>query len=801
MRVPAWLDAFVPIDEETCVVRVADEARRFSTELHLGQLRQWARLSGYTIALHLTVIIFLDRVLWRAAPPLYWRALTAAVVTCALLTMTTAMFVLRRGVEARTAPRLLRGAAVVAFLMGAIWGTLPMELFPGGSIHTRIMIPAIVAGLISNAFIIGPPLALALAYVAPLVLCSFLTLTVLDGERVGCLVVLLTGYALFVSLAARHLSRVTISRVLARLRGQHQKATISLLLRDFEEGASDWLWETDAELRLRHVSDRFARAAGRPAQTLEAMRLPDLFEKRDGRRAALLAPPPPFLAEPLPFRDEPVSIRIGHEIRWWSLTGKPLFDLTGRFAGFRGVGADVTAARVAELRIGELAATDSLTGLANREAFGDELARSCAGAGRGALMFLDLDRFKDVNDTLGHDVGDALLREVAARLRDEAKDAEVVARLGGDEFAVLLGSGEPALEAIAARLVEAISAPYALDGITVEIGASIGIARFPDDAASPRDLLRAADLALYEAKANRRRTFALYRDELGTRATARHRVRQDLRHALERGEFQLHYQPIVSLADGTVGGFEALLRWTHPEQGPISPADFIPVAEALGLIVPIGAWVLERACTDAMTWPSDKRVAVNLSAVQFRSGQLLEEVRACLARTGLPAGRLELEITESVVLDPTSATLATLHALRDLGVRFALDDFGTGYASLGYLLDFPFDKIKVDRSFIRELGARRDCAAIVDAVIGLARRIGMEVTAEGVESSDQATALRLRGCDQIQGFLVSAAVAADRLGPLMARWTGLVGAPANMPDETTLSAPGPAAAAGKIHAA
>src|SRR3954447_19088175 len=423
-----------------------------------------------------------------------------------------------------------------------------------------------------------------------------------------------------------------------------------------------------------------------------------------------------------------------------------------------GVITDVTRYREAEAHIRHMAHHDALTGLANRALFRERLGRALAAARRRggpvAVLCLDLDRFKPVNDTLGHPVGDALLRAVAARLLACVREGDTAARLGGDEFAALeAGAGQPeAAEALARRLVEALSAPYEVLGHQVVVGASVGVALAPGDGGDPDELLKRADMALYRAKADGRGTFRSFEPGTDARLQARRLLELDLRKALAAGELELHYQPLVDLRTGAVSALEALLRWRHPARGLVPPGEFVPLAEEVGLIVPVGEWVLARACADAAGWPGGGRGAVNLSAAQFRGRELVAAVVGALAAAGLAPARLELEITETVLLRDGEATLATLRELRALGVRIAMDDFGTGYSSLGYLRSFPSDKIKIDRCFVRDLGASADCEAIVRAVTGLGGSLGIATTAEGVETEEQLERLRAEGCDEAQGF-------------------------------------------------
>ncbi|SFH14724.1 bifunctional diguanylate cyclase/phosphodiesterase [Methylobacterium gossipiicola] len=414
-----------------------------------------------------------------------------------------------------------------------------------------------------------------------------------------------------------------------------------------------------------------------------------------------------------------------------------------------------------EARLRTLAFTDAVTGLPNRARFGDLLAYHAAAlreASEGfAVLMLDLDRFKFVNDTLGHAMGDELLRKVAARLSSVIGETDMVARLGGDEFAILLlgavDEGRP--QDVATRIVEAIDRAFLLEGQLVHVGVSVGVVIAPRDGSAPEELLRNADLALYKAKAEGKATYRMFEPALAERMRARSQLDLDMRRALETDEFEVHYQPLVDSQTGVVTSAEALVRWRHPERGLIAPADFIPLAEETGLITQLGAWVLQTACRQASAWSTTIRIAVNLSPVQFRDDRLPEMVAGILETTGLAPSRLELEITEGVMLDDEARTLATLTKLKAIGVDLAMDDFGTGYSSLSYLRRFPFSKIKIDRSFIRLLPDDPESAAIVRAIITMGACLGMTTTVEGVETAEQYAFVAAEQCGQVQGYHVS----------------------------------------------
>ena len=431
---------------------------------------------------------------------------------------------------------------------------------------------------------------------------------------------------------------------------------------------------------------------------------------------------------------------------------------------------DVTERRQAEAKIIHMARHDALTNLPNRILFQDKMEKALGRGDRIAAMFLDLVRFKSVNDSLGHSVGDALLCAVTERLQRVVSGSDTVARLGGDEFAIVQRHATPAgASELADKIIAELVEPFDVQGHQLIVGTSIGIAMAPADGSAPDQLLRNADMALYRAKSDGRGTYHFFQPEMDAQMQERRKLELDLRKALQGDEFELNYQPLIDLARGEVCGFEALLRWKHPERGLVFPDEFIPVAEEIGLIVPLGDWVLKQACRDAVNWPAKTTIAVNLWPVQFRNPMLALSVVSALGQSGLAASRLELEITESVLLQADRTVLDALHQFRDLGVRICMDDFGTGYSSLSYLRSFPFDKIKIDRSFIRELGKDNDCMAIIRAIMRLGSSLGMTTTAEGVETEEQLEILRAEGCMQVQGFLFSKAVPAAEIPPLLRR--------------------------------
>ncbi|MDF7774448.1 EAL domain-containing protein [Sphingomonas sp. AOB5] len=549
----------------------------------------------------------------------------------------------------------------------------------------------------------------------------------------------------------------------AAVRDQHSR-----LLRNYEDMELGWFWSTNAEGEITYASEAAStRLTGDPAGLL-GQDLMSMFRSPDGadRRRTL-----PFqLIRQSRFEHVLGLIEVEGEERCWSLSGEPQTDAKGNFAGYLGHGTDVTSEHRSALASSRLALLDPLTGLANRVRMAN-LLEGIVAAMRAqvrpcAVMLVNLDRFKQVNDTMGHPVGDALLKQVATRLTKIVGDAEKVGRIGGDEFQILLQDSHDrgALGEMATAIIEGLSQPYSINGSRCIVSASIGIAVTPFDGATAEEVMRNADLALYAAKTGGRGGYRFFSTEFLKAANERRELEHDLMDALAKGEIAVHYQPVVSAKTNQVSGFEALMRWNHPKRGRISPAVFIPIAEEANLIPALGEWTLRQACKDAASWPGDLRVAVNVSPIQFANEGLPQIVMSALANSGLPPERLELEITESVFLGDSFETDARFSALKRLGVRLALDDFGTGYSSLGYLKTAPFDKIKIDQSFVRgttEEGARNQ--AIIAAIVALANALGMETTAEGIESFDQLETMQALHVSHVQGFLYSRAVSAEEL--------------------------------------
>jgi diguanylate cyclase (GGDEF)-like protein len=543
------------------------------------------------------------------------------------------------------------------------------------------------------------------------------------------------------------------------------------VLDDFEQAGIGWIWATDSDNRLIYISESAADKVGRPVLELLGHPLIELFEtdpdnpdERSDRPLKFQLSARNKLIDLVMRFSAPAEPSQGRRA-WWSFSGHPKFDEVGQFQGYRGSAKDVTLEYERKLEDSRLAEYDSLTGLANRHRMTRRLEsilaayknarRSCA------VMMLDLDRFKQVNDTMGHPAGDELLRQVAERLRAIVGDRGEIGRLGGDEFQVILPDLDDRgkLGDLAGKLIQIVSQPYPIDGKRAIIGTSIGIAVAPYDALDKADMIRASDLALYAAKKGGRGQFRFFSADLKDEEEERREMLDDLREALTAEQLELHYQPVVRTADNVVVGFEALMRWEHPERGFVSPAVFIPAAEEGNLINALGEWALKTACQAAVGWPSTVRVAVNVSAVQFANPALPDIVSQALAASGLAPSRLELELTESVFMGDSETIDETFKRLKELGVRLALDDFGTGYSSLSYLRSAPFDKIKVDKSFVDSCTRKdQNSAKIITAIISLSEALSMETTVEGVEAFDQLELVISKGAKYVQGWIYSKAL-------------------------------------------
>jgi diguanylate cyclase (GGDEF)-like protein len=740
-------------------LRDGDDAAYWSriraTQLHAGrQLSLVMLLANLVAAGGASTLLFGKIALWEI---LAWSALVAA---------TTVTICIRRLATPSTAEgvfasvRDLRTTVGEGIALAIVWAVPPL-------LFRSVLGPAdfyalwmIISMLMASVLVAMSALALAtIAFVGVLGMALCLSL-ILAGAYVPAAISLAFDAMLILACLNRARALVTIraSQIALAERGD----TISLLLREFEDQGADWLWETDASRRIVRANARFAYACGFDRVTIDGKPFLEVLAGPTWETGNF-APGLRNLAEKLKnresFRDLRLPVIVGDEERWWELAASPRFDETGVFAGFRGVGSDVTEQRASTDKINRMARYDTLTGLPNRLMVNETLSRAMSDAekwsGRCAFMMIDLDRFKAVNDTLGHPIGDRLLQRVSERLAQLMGEKAMCGRLGGDEFAVVVrdASDFAAIEHLAGAIIETLSRPYEIDAHTLHVGASVGLAVGPRDGRTAEMLIRSADLALYRAKDAGRGVFHAYVPELHIKAEERRVLEMALRKALENGELHLDYQPVVIAETGALKGFEALLRWRSPQFGNVPPDKFIALAEEARLIGPIGEWVLRTACQEAARWSSDVRIAVNVSAEQLQHSGFVATVASALAQSGLSAERLELEVTESVFMSEEMGATRTLERILDLGVRLSLDDFGTGYSSLGYLSRTRFSSIKIDRSFVQAASKGvKEAVAIIRAVVALAESLDMVTTAEGVETETELRMVQQLGVTKVQGY-------------------------------------------------
>ena len=729
-----------------------------ASRIRATQLRAGRELAVFLLGANL-IGAAATAVLFAAAVPirlvLGWAGLVAVVsLTVALRRLRTTH---QEGGYASL--RELRDTALEGLALAAVW-SVPVTLFSEPGTPAAFGFWLVASVLMTAAAVAMAPLTLATLLFLATIGIAGAAKVVLAGSYAAAGAMLLFTLLLMVACATR--SRALVSLRAAELALAERDETVSLLLHEHEHSASDWLWETDPSRRVVRASPRFAYALGLDPVSIDGMPLLQVLAGSAWESGAF-APSLRILAEKLKarevFRDIVVPVVVGGQHRWWDMAGTPRFDDAGTYLGFRGVGSDVTEQRASADKIARMARFDQLTGLPNRLCVHEALTRALADAekwgSRAAFMMIDLDRFKAVNDTLGHPVGDRLLGRVSERLAQVMEGRDVIGRLGGDEFAVVIRDAADAkrVEDLAHAIIRTLSESYEIDGHTLFIGASVGIATSPRDGRTAETLIRSADLALYRSKDAGGGVFHAYEPQLHVQAEERRVLEIALRQAVEKGEMHLVYQPVVNGDTGKLIGFEALLRWTHPEFGSVSPAKFIPLAEEARLIGPIGEWVMRTACAEAANWPDGIRVAVNVSPEQLHNPNFVAVVTSALAQSRLPADRLELEVTESVFMKEGTGATKVLERVLDLGVRLSLDDFGTGYSSLGYLSRTRFSSIKIDRSFVTAASKGvPEALAIIRAVVALAGSLGMATTAEGVETERELAMVRELGCTKVQGY-------------------------------------------------
>jgi diguanylate cyclase (GGDEF)-like protein/PAS domain S-box-containing protein len=683
-----------------------------------------------------------------------------------------------RGREIHSLPRkTINRTAYHSTFVGLVWCFPARFFFEHANHGQQLALCVITATMMAGAaFVFSPVPAAAAAYVVVMGVAETRMLMTTNSW-----VITMIGPVYTCAMLAMVLinGRAFMQRKCLDIALEEREATVSLLLREYESSDADWLWQTNAQLCFKSVSARLARAIGRTMEELEGLSILDLIREvprtdQSARRQLVAAET--VLAREEAFSELVVGFPIGGEVRSIELSARPVFSKQGRFTGYHGVGSDVTAAREAADRIAHMARHDALTGLPNRLQLLDNLAASLKAAqGRGrecALLLVDLDRFKTINDSLGHVAGDHLLQQVSRSFETVISDEMTAGRLGGDEFAIVVPAVESReeLEQLCLALVSALQGPFLYREQRLFVGASIGVAIGPRDGDSVEELIRNADLALYRAKDGSGNDIRFYEPNLHARAEERRKIELALHGAMDAGEFSLAFQPLVDARSCEILSFEALLRWHNPELGQIPPTKFIPIAEETGMLGRIGEWVLRTACREAATWPEDISIAVNVSPRQLRDPGFIVTLVSALTQAGLAPGRLELEVTETVFLELTSTTQKVLHQIQSLGVKLAMDDFGTGYSSLGYLRRADFDTLKIDRSFVQSVTAQDpESTAIIRAVVALAGSLGMKTVAEGVATQEQLELVRALGCDKIQGYIFSRPVTGATVKAMLAQ--------------------------------
>ena len=745
---------------------------RDSAQIRAAHLHSVIRLTPYTMAANigngaLVIWAYRDDV---SIGMLAWLALLYTLCALALVGWWRG----RHRVPTMASPEAIRHANVHANLLALVWAALPILWFAHAAPQQQLLVTALVTGMLAAGAFVLSPLPVAAVVFVVIFAASGISACWQTGDRIFLAVgVLQTIYAFIVILGTLATSRKATALLQSQAEAKRQERMMAVLLHDFEQNAAEALWETGLDGCVAHHSPRLATLLGLDETLLRERPFLDLLAQIGADVARLRD----TMADDRPFKELRLSAAATHGPRHWAINGKPLVDEDGRTAGWRGVIADVTEQVMAQERLQHLAHTDSLTGLANRFTLHGALRSAIAQRRIVALVALDLDHFKLVNDTLGHAAGDKLLQTVAARLLACRRAPDLVARLGGDEFALLVLDdldGSLDIDALSQRLIAVLEEPVEVSGRSLRASASIGVARWVEGDASADDLLVHADIALYAAKKAGRGRYETYSSDLGDRNRRSVTIEQELRQAVQRGQLELHWQPKVDIESSRIVGAEVLLRWRHPQLGSVAPIEFIPIAERSGVIREIGMWVLREACRVAVEAMPGLTISVNVSPAQLHDDEFTGCVRDALADSGLDPFRLELEITESVFIDDVDGALQRLHSLRALGVRVALDDFGTGYSSLAYLRRFPFDTLKIDRAFVNELMNSIDTRAIVQMISQLALTLNMRTVAEGVESASQLSAVSAVGCDEIQGWLVSPACP---LGEFLVFWKGWVQRP------------------------
>jgi len=726
---------------------------RIDGRIRASQIQSALRFMIGNMLVNIINVIIVVAALWRNTNDpalLVWGGLVTAYALRVLWKVPK----IRRHWQADSSRKgTIVSAIANSLFLGTIWGLMPAIWFPAAGHEQELLIATVITGMIgAGAFSLSSlPLA-AFTYVVPMATGAYIGVFRTDIAHLWPVAFLLGLYSIIILYTVHRLSQFFIERTVAEEATRERGEVIELLLREFQENGSDWLYELDDSLKIVSCSPRMSAVTRMSKSRLLELKFTDLLCPED--RDALLK----RIEGRSAFHDFVCRVTFGDVEAWWSLTASPILDRRGRLNGWRGVGSDITERKLAEDRIVRLAQTDALTGLYNRSRFREVAESALADAqvtGRSlAIGTLDLDYFKEVNDTLGHAVGDALLKVLAERLLDLSDKELTIGRIGGDEFGIILhdAGDSDAVNTQVNEIIAAVCEPIHIDGNEIRVGGTIGIAMSDDKVLDVGDLIRNSDLALYFCKTTGRGRACFYNRDMHKDADQQRVLREDLRKAISEEQLRLEYQPVIDAAANRVVGFEALLRWDHPDMGALAPDRFIGLAETAGLIGAIGEWTLKRACHDAMTWPQDIRVAVNISPVQLGESDFAASVRAALEKSGLPANRLELEITEAVFMRREMMADRFIGEMNRMGVAVALDDFGTGYCSLSYLTRFSVQKIKIDRSFVSGDLAFRERNAIISAVVGMARTLDLKTTVEGVETAAELAWLTGLGCREFQGF-------------------------------------------------
>jgi diguanylate cyclase (GGDEF)-like protein/PAS domain S-box-containing protein len=686
----------------------------------------------------------------------------------------------------RTASELYR-PIVESTLLGLAWSIFPVLFIPVLSGFDLAIVLWVCAGMMTGAaFVLSTLPAAAIPFVASLSFGTALGILRSGSGPAQLWLLLLLGIFTIVMIKAtswNYASHVRSWLQRVKLRDQTREleennAVISLLLNEFGESSSDCLWELDSELRLTRPSKHLSERTGMPVEMLDGAPMLNFFDKDVPEARTELARLTEALEAHDSFREIRLPVKQPGGTVWWEMSAKPVFNDLGGFEGYRGVGTDITEKRSAEKKIEFLAHHDSLTGVPKQHVLLEALqAAASAFADRSeifALHCIDFDRFKTINDVHGHAMGNAVLQAGAQRILKAIGPNDIVARFGGDEFVILQRniSGPGEAMALALTIQEEMTQPIFTETESVQTTVSVGIALFPDHSGDANELFRFADMALMAAKEGGRAAAQFFESSMNDVVRRRTLMESDLRGALANNEFCLHYQPIVDAKSGEVRAYETLIRWNHPKRGPVSPVEFVPILEKTGMIWQVGNWIIREALAEASTWDPSLRVCINLSPLQVQNRSLTMIVTHALAQTGVDPRRVDFEITETALFDGAEDSLSVMHALHDLGATVSLDDFGTGYSSLSYLRKFPFNKIKIDKSFVDQLETSHECAAIVEAVVSLAGKLGMRTTAEGIENAEQVRRLVEEGCTELQGYHFSrpaSAVELERLGLLKRR--------------------------------